>query len=32
MPNVMATLPNIGVALCSTPQILADDHYYSAVQ
>jgi len=27
MPNVMATLPNIGVALCSTPQSLADTHY-----
>jgi len=24
MPNVMATLPNIGGALCSTPQSLAD--------
>jgi len=23
MPNVMATLPNIGGALCSTPQSLA---------
>jgi len=22
MPNVMATLPNIGGALCSTPQVL----------
>jgi len=27
MPNVMAALPNIGVALCSTPQSLADAHY-----
>jgi len=29
MPNVMATLalPNIGSALCSTPQSLADTHY-----
>jgi len=27
MPNVMAALPNIGGALCSTPQSLADDHY-----
>jgi len=27
MPNVMATLPNIGGALCSTPQSLADAHY-----
>ena len=24
MPNVMVALPNIGVALCSTPQSLAD--------
>jgi len=32
MPNVMATLPNIGGALCSTPQGLADAHYQSAVQ
>ena len=31
MPNVMAALPNIGGALCSTPQILADAHYWSAV-
>ena len=28
MPNVMATLPNIGGALCSTPESLADAHYY----
>jgi len=27
MPNVMVTLPNIGGALCSTPQSLADVHY-----
>jgi len=27
MLNVMAALPNIGDALCSTPQSLADDHY-----
>jgi len=27
MPNVMVTLPNIGGALCSTPQTLADLHY-----
>jgi len=27
MPNVMAALPNIGGALCSTPQCLADAHY-----
>jgi len=26
MPNVMAALPNIGRALCSTPQSLADAH------
>jgi len=32
MPNVMAALPNIGGALCPTPQRLADAHYYSAVQ
>jgi len=28
MPNVMAALPNIGGALCSTLQSLADAHYY----
>ena len=27
-----AALPNIGGALCSTPQSLADAYYYSAVQ
>jgi len=27
MPNVMIALPNIGGALCSTPQTLADAHY-----
>ena len=27
MPNVMAALPNIGGALCSKPQSLADAHY-----
>jgi len=27
LPNVMAALPNIGGALCSTPQSLADAHY-----
>jgi len=27
MPNVMAALPNIGGALCSTTQSLADAHY-----
>jgi len=30
--NVMAALTNIGGALCSTPQSLADAHYYSAMQ
>jgi len=28
MPNVMVALPNIGGALCSTPQSLAETHYY----
>ena len=32
MPNVMVALPNLGGALCSTPQSLADAHYQSAVQ
>jgi len=32
MPNVMAALPSIGSALCSTPQSFAGAHYYSAVQ
>jgi len=27
MPNVMVALPNIGGALCATPQSLADAHY-----
>jgi len=27
MPNMMAALSNIGGALCSTPQSLADAHY-----
>jgi len=27
MPNVIAALPNIGGALCSTPPSLADAHY-----
>jgi len=27
MPNVLAALPNIGGALCSTLQSLADAHY-----
>jgi len=32
MPNVMAALPNIGGALWSTPQSLADAQYWNAVQ
>ena len=28
MPNLMIALPNIRGALCSTPQSLADAHYY----
>ena len=32
MSNVMAALPNIGGALCSTLQTLADAHYSSAMQ
>jgi len=28
MPNVMVALPNTGGALCSTPQSLANAHYY----
>jgi len=32
MPNLMVALPDIGGALCLTPQSLADAHYYSAVQ
>jgi len=28
MPNVMAALPNTGGAFCSTPQNLADAHFY----
>jgi len=27
VPNVMAALPNIGGALCSTPQSFADAQY-----
>jgi len=27
MPNLMVALPNIGGALCSTTQSLADAHY-----
>jgi len=30
MPNVMVALPNIGVALCSVPQSLADADYSTA--
>ena len=29
MPNVMVALSNIGGALCSTPQSLADARYHS---
>jgi len=32
MPNLMAALANIGGALLSMPQSLADAHYPSAVQ
>ena len=32
MPNVMVALPNIGGTLCSTPQSLADAHYFTVVQ
>jgi len=31
MPNVMAALPNIGGTFCSTPQSLADAHYYTVI-
>jgi len=31
IPNVMAALPNIGGALCSTPQSVANAQYSSAV-
>ena len=31
MPNVMAALPNIGGALSSMPQNMADAHYYCRV-
>jgi len=31
MPNVMVALPNIGGALCSTPQSLADAHYINQI-
>ena len=30
IPNVMVALSNIGGALCSRPQSLADAHYWSA--
>jgi len=32
MPNVMVALLNIGGALYSMPQSLADTHYWSAVK
>jgi len=32
MPNVIAALPNICGALCSTPQSLDDAHYYTVSQ
>jgi len=32
MPNVMAALPNIGGAVCSTTQGLADSHYFGVPQ
>ena len=32
MHNVIVALPNIGGALCSTPQSLADAHYWTAMQ
>jgi len=32
MSNMMATQPNIGGALCSMPQSLADANYLTAVQ
>jgi len=32
MPNAMVALPNIGGALCSTPQSLAVAHCWSTVQ
>jgi len=31
MPNMMAALPNIGGALCSTPQSVANAQYLSVV-
>jgi len=32
MPILMVALPNIGGALCSTPQSLADAHDLTAMQ
>jgi len=32
MPSVMFALPNVGGALCSTPESLADAHYLTVVQ
>jgi len=32
MPSVMAALPNIGVAVCSTPQSLANAQLRSVAQ
>jgi len=32
MPNVIVALPNIGGALRSTPQSLANAHYLTATQ
>ena len=32
MPNMMVALPNIGGALFSMPQSLADAHYLTGVQ
>jgi len=32
MPNVMVALPNNGGTLRSTPQSLADAHYYNAAK
>jgi len=32
MPNVMAALPNTGVAVCSTPQSLADAYLRRALK
>jgi len=32
IPNVMATLSNIGGAICSTPQSVANAQYSSAMQ